>query len=89
MSAQLKLAIDRTYALIKEELPIKRTVLLLTCADDPSHKAEAGAVTSYQKIAEFWMWEDAGVIIAPELQEKDDIIGRVELDQARKLGQEI
>ena len=89
MSAQLKLAIDRTYALIKEESMIKRTALLLTCADDPSHKAEAGAVASYQKTAEFWEWEDAGIIVVPELQEKDDIVGRAELEQARKLGQEI
>jgi multimeric flavodoxin WrbA len=30
-TAQLKLAIDRTYALLKERTPIKRRALLITC----------------------------------------------------------
>jgi len=89
ISAQLKLAIDRTYALLKETTSIKRTALLLTCADIPSDEAEAGVVLSYQKMAVYKKWEDAGFVVAPELRGKDDIVGRPELEQARKLGQEI
>jgi hypothetical protein len=34
-------------------------------------------------------WEDAGIIIAPNLHEPGEIDGREELAQARKLGMEI
>ena len=89
MSAQLKLAIDRHYALVKEGMPIKRTALLMTCADDTIEVAE-GAIATFKQNAKYHNWEDAGILIVTGVHNVNDIDGREnELGQARKLGQEI
>ena len=87
-TAQIKLAIDRTYALLSEKTPIKRAALLMTCGDSSDDAAE-GAVVMYNHIRRYSKWEDAGVIIVAGLHEQGEIDGRTELEQARKLGQEI
>ena len=87
-TAQIKLAIDRTYALLSEKTPIKRAALLMTCGDSTDAAAE-GAVVMYNRIRQYSKWDDAGVIIAAGLHKPDDIDGRAELEQARKLGREI
>jgi len=88
VSAQLKLAIDRTYALLSVGTPIKRTALLLTCGDTSEEAAE-GAVVTYNQIRTYSKWEDAGIIIATGLDAKDDIVGREELEKAKELGRGI
>jgi multimeric flavodoxin WrbA len=88
VSAQLKLAIDRTYSTPNEKTAIKKTALLLTCGDDSRDAAE-GAITMHKHMAEWRKWEDAGIIVVTGLSEIADIDGRKELDDARKLGQEI
>ena len=88
VSAQLKLAIDRIYALISVKTSIKRTALLMTCSES-GVKAADGAVVMYNNMRSFSKWEDAGVIIAPGLYKPGAIEGRNELEQARKLGVEI
>jgi len=88
VTAQLKLAIDRQYALISDKPPIKRAALLMTCGDGGAKAAES-AVMMYNNMRSFSKWDDAGVVIAGGLHGKDEIVGRVELEQARKLGMEI
>ena len=88
VSAQLKLAVDRTYALMNAELSVKKAALLLTCGDDTEEVAK-GAVVTYKTICSYSKWEDAGIIIAPRLHSPHDIEGREELEMARKLGREI
>ena len=88
VTAQIKLAIDRMYALISEKAPIKRAALLMTCGDSSADAAE-GAVIMYNRIRSYSKWEDAGVIIAAGLHKPDEIEGRCELEQAWNLGQEI
>ena len=88
VSAQLKLAVDRTYALISVGAPVKKAALLVTCGDG-SVKAAEGAVVTYKAICSYSKWEDAGIIVAPGLHKPDDIEGRAELDKARELGREI
>jgi len=85
MSAQLKLAIDRTFALLSVGAPVVKAALLMTCGDDSSTAAD-GAVVSYNKICEYSKWEDAGVIIADGLHSPGEIEGRAELEKARLLG---
>ena len=85
VSAQIKLAIDRTYALLSEGTPVKRAALLLTCGDTSAGAAKPSiamfeAITCYQK------WENAGVLVVPALHEPGDIKGRPELEQAKRLG---
>jgi len=88
MSAQLKLAIDRTFALLKVDVPIKRAAFLMTCGDD-SEKVADGAVVTYSSICEYLKWEDAGVIIVTGLEKPGDIDERPEIESARTLGADI
>lgn len=88
VTAQLKLAIDRTFALISVGNPIKKAALLMTCGDNTAEVAD-GAVVSYRAICSYSKWEDAGVIIATNLHKPGEIEGRDELKAAEKLGREI
>ena len=85
MTAQLKLAIDRTFALLSVGTPIKKTAFLMTCGDSSENAAE-GAVVTYNHIRAYSKWEDAGVIIATGLHKPGEIEGRIELEKARLLG---
>ena len=85
ISAQLKLAVDRFYALLEEGMGIKRAALLMTCGDD-NPGAAAPAVSMFRQICAYQEWEEAGIVIAPLLNKPGDIEGRAELDQAKNLG---
>jgi len=86
-TAQLKLAIDRTYALLKERMPVKRAVLLMTCG--VGSDAAASSISMFRQISALQKWEEAGIIIAPHLHKPNEIDGREELTQAKDLGQKI
>ena len=88
VSAQLKLVIDRTYAAPSDNMPPKRSALLLTCGDSSGGAAE-GAIIMYKRMIAYRKWEDAGTILVPGLHGIDDIVGREELGHARKLGHDI
>ncbi len=88
VTAQLKLAIDRMYAQNRQETPLKRAALLLTCGNTSDHVAE-GAIAMYEKMLAFYGWERAGVIVAAGMRGTDGIDGRGELDTAERLGRDI
>ena len=88
VATQLKLAIDRTYALLSKKPPIGKAALLITCGDGDVDAAE-GAVVMYHHMCAYSKWEDAGIVIAPGLHETGEIEGRAELEQARNLGGKI
>ena len=84
VTAQLKLAIDRTYALLRAEKTIKRAAMLLTCG------SRIGATDlMFRTMCEFSNWENAGVIVESGLRSPDAIKGREVLEKARALGAEI
>ena len=85
-TAQLKLAIDRMYPL--KEGNAKQAAILLACADETTDTAE-GAMAIYQRIVEYYGWNDAGVIIAAGVEDIGDIDGKIELENAKRLGAEI
>jgi len=85
VSAQLKLAIDRTFALIEVGTTIKRAALLMTSGDE-SPDIAAAAVIMYENMCGFSGWEKAGVVLAGGLHEPGEIDGRSELEDARALG---
>ncbi|MDR1730638.1 MAG: flavodoxin family protein [Synergistaceae bacterium] len=85
LSAQLKVAIDRMYALLSEGMPVRRAALLITCGDVSSAAADS-AVSMFRQISDYLKWEEAGVVIAPQLHDPNDIDGRPELKQAKELG---
>lgn len=88
VTAQIKLAIDRFFALLEVGMPVKRAALLMTCGD-PSEAAAASSVSMFRQICEYQKWEEAGVVIAPGLQNPGEIEGRAELEQAEGLGKSI
>ncbi|MCL1910853.1 MAG: flavodoxin family protein [Leptospirales bacterium] len=88
VTSQLKQAIDRMYALLKEGTKIKRAVLLMTCGDDTDQAAQS-SIAMFRDICAYQKWQESGIIVAPGLDVADEIEGRAELEQARKLGSEI
>jgi multimeric flavodoxin WrbA len=86
VTGQLKLAIDRMFPLATG--CSKRMALLLTCADDESDTA-AGALAMYHRTVTYYDWDNAGIIIATNVWNVNDIDGHESLELARKLGQDI
>ena len=87
ITAQLKLAIDRTYALLGPTHPVKRAALLITYGRGTD--AAEGAEVMFKNMCRHLKWENAGAVIAGGLGGKDDIAGRSELEEARELGRRI
>lgn len=94
VTAQLKLAIDRIYAISSAEKRIKRAALLMTCADADSGTAK-GALGMFENWIEYQnahfepKWENAGILIVTGVHKGGAIAGRDELGQAIALGREI
>jgi multimeric flavodoxin WrbA len=88
VSAQLKLSIDRFFALLEEGMTVKSAALLMTCGDE-TDAAAASSISMFRQICAYQKWEEAGIIIAPYLHNPGDIEGRAELEQAKNLGENI
>lgn len=88
VTAQIKLVIDRFFALLEVKTPVKRAALLMTCGD-PSETAAASSISMFRQICAYQTWDEAGIIIAPGLHNPGDIEGRAELEQARRLGESV
>jgi multimeric flavodoxin WrbA len=87
VTAQLKLVIDRFYALIQEGMAGKRAALLMTCGADTD--AAASSISMFRQISAYQKWDEAGIIVAPRLHIPGEIEGRAELEQAKRLGENI
>jgi len=86
VSAQLKLVIDRFFALLEIGMAVQRAALLMTCGDS-SEDAAAPSISMFRLICAYQKWEEAGIIIAPSLHSPGEIEGRAELEQAKRLGE--
>ena len=86
LNSQLKTAIDRMYPLVCDST--KRTALLLTCAYNTIDTAD-GAVMIYNKMVDYYKWDNAGIVIATGVEHLGDIDGNEKLETARLLGIEI
>jgi multimeric flavodoxin WrbA len=87
VTAQIKLAIDRFFALLEVGMPVRRAALLMTCG--ATEAAAASSVSMFRQICAYQKWEEAGVIIAPGLHNPGEIEGRAELEEARRLGENL
>ncbi|MDR0826491.1 MAG: flavodoxin family protein [Desulfovibrio sp.] len=88
VTAQIKLAIDRFYALLQEGMPVKRAALLMTCGDDSDNAAKS-SISMFRQISTYLKWDEAGIIVAPGLHNQGEIVGRTELAQAKRLGENV
>lgn len=88
--SQLKAAIDKFYSYLisKRALKVKECALLVSGGAKDETKFD-GIVKSYQLIASFLSWKDRGIIIAPGLHDKDDILKTDGLKRAEALGKSI
>lgn len=85
--AQLKAAIDKIYAFIVGNEPLKITeCLLLTCGEITEESAFDGIVKSYELIAEDRGWIDRGHLIVKGVGPKGAIKNTSALKEAEKLG---
>lgn len=87
---QLKAAIDKFYAYVIAQRPlkIKECALLVSGGTDDETEFE-GIVKSYRLIAEFLNWQDSGVVIVTGLHAKDDILKTDGLKRAETFGKSI
>jgi multimeric flavodoxin WrbA len=85
-SSQIKAAIDKLYAFIIREKPwhIKECVLLV-CGESNDGDAFNGIIKSYELIADYNNWVDAGRIIVPGVSEKGAILNTNALQETYKL----
>ena len=88
VSAQIKLVIDRFFALSEAGMSVKRAALLMSCAED-SVAAAVSSISMFRQVCELQNWEDAGIVIATGLHNTGEIEGRPELEQAKCLGERI
>ncbi len=88
LTAQIKAAIDRLFALLRVGTPVKRAALLLTCGN-PSAEAADPSIGMFRHICAYQKWEEAGIITAAGLHDPGEIEGRGELELAKKLGESL
>lgn len=87
-AAQIKLAIDRFYAIPGQKEPAKRLqkLALLAACGDAEEEAMTGLVGNYRLICNYWDLPSAGEILAIGVHEKGAIKNHPSLAQARELG---
>ena len=85
--AQLKAALDKMYALLVggRESAIRASILL-ACAETETEADFAGLVKTYELIAGYQHWANAGQLLVPGVLEKGDILKTDALNQAEALG---
>lgn len=88
VTAQLKLAIDRIYALSQVSLPIKRTAMLINCGSKDIGVSD-GAISMYNWICKAYDWENAGISIIPGMSHRTISDASEDIEKARLLAQEI
>jgi len=88
VTAQLKLLIDRTYALLPAGKQKKDVVVLATCGNGDAAVC-APTVAMFREMIHFSGATEKGLILAAGLHKPGEIAGRPELEQARALGRSL
>ena len=87
-SSQLKMAIDRFYAINGKLHVPKKTAFLMAYANSSQKDAEA-MTAHYRTIADYMGWEDVGMVIAPGVWTAGSIRRTDYGEQAYQLGKEL
>lgn len=86
MSAQLKLVIDRFYAVnARLQASMKRAVLLAACADE-SVDSMSVLVDHYRTLCNYLGWQNAGEVLAVGVWEAGDVEKTDALVRAEQMG---
>lgn len=88
--AQLKAGLDKMYALLigSRQSSIQESMLLV-CGEGEEQSDFEGLIKTYQMIARYQKWRDAGVLVAPGVLEKGDIVKTDFLKEAEQMGRSI
>ncbi|MEN6461430.1 MAG: flavodoxin family protein [Syntrophomonas sp.] len=88
--AQLKAGLDKMYALLVggRQSSIQESMLLV-CGECGEESDFDGLIKTYQAIAFYEKWKDAGVLVAPAVLEKGDILKTDFLEKAEHMGRAI
>jgi multimeric flavodoxin WrbA len=90
-SAQLKMAIDRLFA-VTEAAGMKssyKECVMLVAAEEDTKEAFEQLVAYYSRIVKNLRWKDRGMVLAGGVYQVGDIAGKPSLEEARKLGASI
>lgn len=88
-SAQIKLALDRVYALPNQAAPnnrLQKMALLVACADTEARAAD-GLVSQFHSICDFFGTTSGGIVVARNVHDLGDIVGHPALEQAHLVGE--
>lgn len=84
---QIKAAIDKLYAFIVGEKPLKiKESVLLVCAETDDMEGFDGIKRSYELIANYMKWQDKGQLLVPNVNKIGDILRTDALETAKELG---
>lgn len=88
--AQLKAGLDKMYALLigGRKSSIQESMLLV-CGECGELSDFEGLIKTYQRIALYEKWKDAGILVAPAVLEKGDILKTDFLEKAEQMGRAI
>lgn len=88
--SQLKAGLDKMYALLigGRQISIQESMLLV-CGECEEQCDFEGLVNTYQKIALYQKWNDAGVLVAPAVSGQGDILKTGFLKKAEQMGRAI
>lgn len=76
--SQLKAGLDKMYALlIGGRQSLIKEGMMLACGECDELADFNGLVSTYRKIALYQKWKDRGILIAPAVFEKGDILNTV------------
>ncbi len=85
--SQLKAAIDKFFSFMTGNRSLKiKECALLVCSGDKIESGFDGIIASYRLIANQMKWHDSGIITAPGLFAKDDILNSESLKKAEAMG---
>jgi multimeric flavodoxin WrbA len=89
--SQLKLVLDRLfpYAFKNTEVINGKDSVMLVCAETDNPADFDGVVSTYKIVGEYLTWNDKGVICAPGLGKKEDILNTNWQELAQKLGESL
>ncbi len=86
---QMKALIDKIYAYLSDDCPrpLKpKECYLLACGGDTEPQVYDGLIATYKEVISYIKWNDNGILIAYGVGPVGDIDGRIELEEAEKLG---
>ncbi len=87
--AQLKAGLDKMYALlIGGHQSLIQESMLVVCGEGGESDFE-GLVKTYQMIARYQKWKESGILVAPAVLEKGDILKTDFLEKAEQMGRAV